>query len=529
MSKEPKDKKQDAAEIDPQEFETEHGLILGKLPRDPDTGQILYDELTDEQREDLKRLHESTERMQAAATKAMKAREQLKQQRERLQEDREKIAKAKERAEEGKRYKETIDKYYKSAGQAISTESMQRLSESLGKFMQWFIDEQTGESWRAIIENLKPVSDLVNEIYENREQLDEELKKDCYDGRTVDDYLDNYTASKLLILSRDEDSDLYKALQATRAARFNALEIVPYKADKMLLPTDKVNLFAWDLKETGNQLKYKFDLSRAGTKDGATAVFSLSFDDDPDVKITKELKHFDKRVMCAVGTAYRQGQYILSATAIHYAMGNTKRPTGKDIEKINNALTKFDMGKVFIDNAAEADKYHYDHFRKEDRLLHFKRVTRKSKSNGKVLESYIQILEEPVLITFARQRKQISAVPICVLQSPPSISRTENNYRIEDYLLWRISRQKNKVNRIKKEKYTPDKAKRLKEAQNFSIMLDTFYKQTENAKKDNTGKKRARNAAAAYLEHYKSDDAGNYITDYKIDQKGGRIIINLPT
>ena len=63
MSKEPKDKKQDAAETDLQEFETEHGLILGKLPRDPDTGQILYDELTDEQREDLERLNESTEQI----------------------------------------------------------------------------------------------------------------------------------------------------------------------------------------------------------------------------------------------------------------------------------------------------------------------------------------------------------------------------------------------------------------------------------------------------------------------------------
>lgn len=198
MSKEPKDKKQDAAEIDLQEFVTEHGLSLGDIPRDPETGQILYDQLTDEQREDLKRLNESAERMTAAATKTMKA---------------------KERADENKRYKEKINEYYKAAGQAISTESIQRLSESLGRFMQWFIDEQTGESWRAIIENLKPISDLISEIHDNREQLDKELQKDCYDGRTTDDYLDNCTPRELLILSLDEDSDLHKALEAIKTRK----------------------------------------------------------------------------------------------------------------------------------------------------------------------------------------------------------------------------------------------------------------------------------------------------------------------
>lgn len=364
---------------------------------------------------------------------------------------------------------------------------------------------------------------LLSEIYDLRPYIEAELKKEEYNGVTLQELLGD-SLPELQAQAEQEDSTLYKILSAARAARNTALLSEPYRAEKMLLPTDKINLFAWDLKETSGQIQ--FNLSRGGTNDGATALFSLTFDDDPDVKLTKEIDHFDKYVIGAVGTAYNSGNTIISATGIYYAMGGTGKPDTTTIERINKSLTKLDMGKVYIDNTAEAKIYKYDRFQKEDRLLHFKRVT--AIANGKVSDAFIQILEEPILMTFARQRNQISAVPIKVLQSP--ISKTNNHLKVQDYLLWRIVQHRRELNKLKEQqqkKYSQIRQAQIKEKSKLTIALKTFYEHTGNSKKDSTAKKRARSTAEKYLQHYKSDAAGNWISGYTIDKEN--IIIYLPT
>lgn len=483
MSKEPKNKAQDAAENDElQEFETKHGLKLGEILRDPDTGQILYDELTDEQREDLKRLHESTERMTAAATKTMKAREQLKQQRERLQEDREKIAKAKERAEEGKRYKETIDKYYKSAGQAISTESMQRLSESLGKFMQWFIDEQTGESWRAIIENLKPVSDLVNEIYENREQLDEELKKDFYDGRTVDDYLDNYTASKLLILSRDEDSDLYKALQATRAARAAAGKRTRYteKTD-LVLSTDKssnlfFSLLAPPSKGSVNgqrqmaippadliPLKYE----GAKSKKEITFYYDYVFNNEllEKLGIKGEMTEQDFFVAAILDNMFLAGDRETSLGKIYNELTGKWNPNTRDLDELEKILQRGISTIIYIDDNEVQTAWNKN--QKEvnyifSPVMPAQLVTTRNAS-GEIQRNRVIINGLSPLFAFSQSIDHITTWPKRVLTAYTG-KRTPRYYRILKYLMGEIawirnpnSKRSNKI--TYKELYLHDGAK----------------------------------------------------------------------
>ena len=389
-----------------------------------------------------------------------------------------------------------------------------------------FLTDETRELIRQMRDNLQPIADLFDELQALEPYLKAELDKPEYEGQTLDYVLHNYTPGDLLELLRDHDSYIYKAWEAARLAKDadKETQLQAYKADKLDLPTDKLNLFAWDLRETKGQIK--FDLSRAGSDDTATALFSLSFDDDPNITLTKEINHFDKRVMSACGTAFASGYPIISATGIYYAMGNTGRPAQKHLDKINDTLTKLDMAKVFVDNTIEAGTYNYPKFRKEDRLLHFKRVSRIV--NGKTTDSIIQILEEPVLMTFARQRKQISAIPIKVLQTPAR--RTNNYYQIEDYLLWRIAQQKNVVNKLRdqqKKKYTQHRQAEIREAAKLTILLKTFYERTGNAKKDNTGKKRARNTAEECLKHYISEAGGCWITDYQMTND--RIIITLPT
>ena len=234
MSKEPKVVKVNTAD-DLQEFVTEHGLSLGDIPRDPETGQILYDQLTDEQREDLQRLNESAKRMTAALEKGVKTREHYTEAKERYTKAKEKYtqyAEAKEQYTEkreqaaeararGIEYRKSVEKMTAAADAAIQKTLRKNgdAFEALAAALNPFFNEKSGDTLRRILEQIKPTIDLLDELLDNAEQIEEELKKDCYSGKTLGDYLNEYTASEMLEMSSDENSDLYKALQATRRKR----------------------------------------------------------------------------------------------------------------------------------------------------------------------------------------------------------------------------------------------------------------------------------------------------------------------
>lgn len=501
--------------------------VFSEVITDPETGELLEYKLTPEMQEKLEAKYK--EIAQAGATLAKVNGATLKKMQDAANKAIEPIIKA---SAATNRLMDTINK---------SMEPYRRMTSAVKDIANTLLSEETRQMLKELQETMKPLQDLLNEIEAIEPYLKAELSKPEYaedieaarqaagENFTLTEPLDivlhTLTPSEMIELLRDKDSYLRRAFDAAREAKAAdaATQIEAYKADKLDMPTDKLNLFAWDLRETKGQIK--FDLSRAGTDDTATALFSLSFDDDPNIKLTKEIDHFDKRVMSACGTAFASGYPIISATGIYYAMGNTGKPSQKHIDKINDTLTKLDMAKVFVDNTIEAGTYNYPKFRKEDRLLHFKRVSRIV--NGKTTDAVIQILEEPVLMTFARQRKQISAIPIKVLQTPAR--RTNNYYQIEDYLLWRIAQQKNKVGKLREQqakKYTQNRERDLKEAAKLTILLATFYERTGNAKKDATGKKRARKTAEECLIHYKSEAGGCWISDYKM--QSDRITITLP-
>lgn len=501
--------------------------VFSEVITDPETGELLEYKLTPEMQEKLEAKYK--EIAQAGATLAKVNGATLKKMQDAANKAIEPIIKA---SAATNRLMDTINK---------SMEPYRRMTSAVKDIANTLLSEETRQMLKELQETMKPLQDLLNEIEAIDPYLKAELSKPEYaedieaarqaagENFTLTEPLDivlhTLTPSEMIELLRDKDSYLRRAFDAAREAKAAdaATQIEAYKADKLDMPTDKLNLFAWDLRETKGQIK--FDLSRAGTDDTATALFSLSFDDDPNIKLTKEIDHFDKRVMSACGTAFASGYPIISATGIYYAMGNTGRPNQKHLTKINDTLTKLDMAKVFVDNTIEAGTYNYPKFRKEDRLLHFKRVSRIV--NGKTTDAVIQILEEPVLMTFARQRKHISAIPIKVLQTPAR--RSNNYYQIEDYLLWRIAQQKNKVGKLREQqakKYTQNRERDLKEAAKLTILLATFYERTGNAKKDATGKKRARKTAEECLIHYKSEAGGCWISDYKM--QSDRIIITLP-
>lgn len=272
----------------------------------------------------------------------------------------------------------------------------------------------------------------------------------------------------------------YKAGFPTAAAK---------RADIVDIPLDKVNSTVWSLiqETTGRQEKLSLKAEKDGDGKPLNIYYSIDFDDleTAGVKITKRLTPFDKRVYVAIAALYNAGNKVISLTQIHYAMGNTGRPSEEQRQKINTSITKMRFANVFLDNVEESQRYNYPRFKAGTGLYHefyLLPVDRISAIiNGQVVEAAIQVLKEPPLMTFARQRKQLTTITVKVLQSP--LSKTDANLLIDDYLIERIA-----------------KAKRT--SKGVKILYETLYKAAQITTKNQ--RTRAPAKVETYLKHYQA-------------------------
>ena len=183
----------------------------------------------------------------------------------------------------------------------------------------------------------------------------------------------------------------------------------------------------------------------ANVSSGASMVIRNVLDGAGVTKkeITENLKTqpFDKRVYIAVSALYNAGNEVITLSQIYYAMGNTGKPSPNQIKKIDDAVTKMYKANILLDNTQEARalKGKYPLFRYDGHLLPIERIT--AIINGQVTESAIHIFREPPLMTFAKEREQVTTVNVTLLQSP--VSKTDANLQIDDYLIERISKVKN--------------------------------------------------------------------------------------
>ena len=128
--------------------------------------------------------------------------------------------------------------------------------------------------------------------------------------------------------------------------------------------------------------------------------------------------------------------------------------------------------KISVNNEQEASQYRYSKFVYDGALLPIERGS--AIINGQLAESAIHIFREPPVISFAKQRSQVTTLELKVLKSP--ISKTDLNLLIDDYLIERISKAKNGkghhrilyktiyekagITSKKQKERTPDKVKR---------------------------------------------------------------------
>ena len=222
-------------------------------------------------------------------------------------------------------------------------------------------------------------------------------------------------------------------------------EATARRASIVQYPVDKVNSNLWTRiqgTDSGGQLKmWPLKVEKDGSEKELSILCAIDFSDleDAGVKITKRLMPFDKRVYIAISALYNAGNKIISLTQVYYAMGNTGKPAAYQIQKIQDSITKMSGARVYVDNTQEITVYKYPRFKYDGPLLPIERAT--AIVNGKIADAAIHIFREPPVMTFARQRKQITTITVKALQSP--ISKTDANLLIDDYLIERIAHAKN--------------------------------------------------------------------------------------
>lgn len=342
-----------------------------------------------------------------------------------------------------------------------------------GKAWQAAINALELDRWKNLETGLKPY-------------LQEELKKPVYAGRTIEDLREEWFSG-----GRKSGTLYEQAIDAADAAKYANVGFVTAtikRTDIIEYPLDKVNHEIWRLLEedAGEQIALKAEKDGSGQQ--LSIMYSIGFEDLQGVTITKKLEPFDKRVYIAVSALFNAGNNVITLTQIHYAMGNSKRPNAKQLQKIYDSVRKMTSARVYVNNESEAQVYsNYPVFKYEGSLLPIESMS--ASVNGQLTNAAIHIFREPPIVSFAKKRNQLTTVTVSLLDSP--ISKTNGNLAIDDYLIERIARAKNGKQPCK-------------------ILYETLYERCRLTTPKQ--KQRAPETIKRYLDHYKAD---GFITGYK--------------
>ena len=277
--------------------------------------------------------------------------------------------------------------------------------------------------------------------------------------------------------------------------------IIAKQAEKLLYPLDKPNSKIWNmLSEADAHGQMMMNFKTGKTKD-VLVFYSINFDElDPALKISKKLTPYDKRVYIAAAALFNAGNEVITATQIFREMGNSSQPAPEQIQKIWDSLTKMRAAVIQLDNQKETETIKkYGAFKYDGQLLPFERIS--AYVNNTLTDAAIHLFREPPLVSFARQRNQVTTISRKLLESP--ISKTEANLQLEDYLLERIGHMK-KPNSTTSRK----------------MLYSTIFENCGIISRSQ--KSRAPEKIKRYLEWYKKE---GWILGYEMQADGVKIIL----
>ena len=279
---------------------------------------------------------------------------------------------------------------------------------------------------RTIISSLREFLPALQEELEKDPDVKKQAEAMTADAFFSSDLFDRL-AEKAIQKLENAGTDLKPALP----------QISGQIAEKVEFPLDKVNSYIWRLLETDTNGQIAFDVAPANSKKAAAIIYSIDFSEiSKELSITKKLEPYDKLVYLAVSALYNEGKDVITLQQIYNTMGCTGRAGKTDREKINASLTKMVKASIFINNATEATALkNRTRFTYDGSLLPMERI--QAYVNGQLTESAIHIFREPPMVSFAKERKQITTIDRQLLESP--LSKTNANILLEDYLIERIS------------------------------------------------------------------------------------------
>ena len=282
------------------------------------------------------------------------------------------------------------------------------------------------ETARAIISSLREFLPALQEELEKDPEIKKQAEAMNADAFFSSDLFDRL-ADKAIQKLENAGTDLKPALP----------QISGQSAEKVPFPLDKVNSYIWRLLETDTNGQIAFDVAPAKSKKAAAIIYSIDFSEiSKELSITKKLEPYDKLVYLAVSALYNEGKDVITLQQIYNTMGCIGRAGKTDREKINASLTKMVKASIFINNATEATALkNRTRFTYDGSLLPMERI--QAYVNGQLTESAIHIFREPPMVSFAKERKQITTIDRQLLESP--LSKTNANILLEDYLIERIS------------------------------------------------------------------------------------------
>ena len=320
---------------------------------------------------------------------------------------------------------------------------------------------------------------------------------------------DSYSQSKnkLLKLMEEKAAEAYPGEQPEEAPKIFSNLITRQQAAEMLYnsslesidyPIDKVNneVFKMLQEAENGQLRFDIDTVMTDRKNKEPLVtYGVDFT-GLEPGISKKLSNYDKRIMVAAAALVNNNEPVTTVSRIYRAMGGKGRPSTADIQKIIHSLDKMNAAKLYLDTTAENEKYpNYERFVYEGSYVPMERITGYQK-NGKDIDYAIHFFREPPLVSFARQRKQITTISRNLLEAP--INKTEINLAIEDYLIVRISQMKHPDSKVSRK-----------------MLYATIFEKNHITNK--LQKSRAKSVIARYLDYYKEI---GFIKDYTQSPEG---------
>lgn len=272
---------------------------------------------------------------------------------------------------------------------------------------------------------------------------------------------------------------------------------------EIILPRDKPSKYIWNneiirSKKEGIE-KFTVTTGKNKGKEG-TVLIDISF---KKVKAAydEELTETDRQIYNTVSSIYEQSESEVITVNDICKIISSNNPNAKQRQQVINSLAKMQQTNLIISNKAEVEAgLNYPSFEYgagveyKTYLLPLEILT--TTING-IETTYIHLLREPPLYTFAKQRNQVNRIPGNIYKVP--IRKTEENRRLVNYF----------IDYIILIKYNKELSKKL----TFKKLCKKFDIPTD--RKNRMKRKRFQETIIKVLEHFKSV---NYIQSFSIDQ-----------